>query len=94
MRVRSRERALVLLVCSGDDAADVALAASADLEVSLLQAEIDMQSGILHCEEHDYKTAYSYFFEAFEGYNSQDHEFAVRALKLMLLTKIMTNNVR
>jgi len=58
----------------------------------LLQAEIDMQSGILHCEEHDYKTAYSYFFEAFEGYNSQDHEFAVRALKLMLLTKIMTNN--
>lgn len=60
-----------------------------------MQAGLDLQSGILHAEEKDYGTAYSYFFETFENLETQvgetDKSEAINALKYMMLCKIMLN---
>ncbi|KAH7906002.1 hypothetical protein BJ138DRAFT_1163649 [Hygrophoropsis aurantiaca] len=56
-----------------------------------LQAALDLQSGVLHAEDKDYKTAYSYFFETFENMSAQDDPGALNALKYMLLCKMMLN---
>ncbi|KAK3897721.1 hypothetical protein C8A05DRAFT_38709 [Staphylotrichum tortipilum] len=58
----------------------------------LLQANLDMQSGMLHAEDKDFQTAYSYFIEALDGYHTQDEPArAQAALQYMLLCKIMLN---
>jgi 26S proteasome regulatory subunit N6 len=52
-------------------------------------------SGTLHCEEADYDTAYSYFLEAYEAYDSlEDKVSATRCLKYMLLCRILVVDPR
>lgn len=72
---------------------------------SSVQAELDLMSGILNANDKDFKTAYSYFFEAFENYQlhetkntdssieDDENSKSIKVLKYMLLCKIMIGNI-
>lgn len=61
--------------------------------IPMLQAEIDMMSGLISVDEKDYGTAYSYFYETFEGYRSMNQlDLAGAAFKFMLFSKVMAKN--
>lgn len=66
-------------------------AANATYCPPLLQSEIDFLGGVLCAEEKDYKTGFSYFYEAFETYTITNGygEDATKCLKNMILCKIM-----
>ena len=49
-----------------------------------------MMSGLIAADDKDYTTAYSYFYETFEGYRSMNEiTLAGNAFKFMLFSKIM-----
>lgn len=55
-------------------------------------AEIDLMSGILYAQDQDYKTSYSYFYEALEPLLAAKDSRAVLCFKYMLMCKVMSNN--
>lgn len=64
-------------------------AASSTYVPPALQADVDALSGTLHADEKDYRTAFSYFYEAFDALGALDPPRAAAALKHMLLCKVM-----
>lgn len=57
---------------------------------SVLQAEIEFVAGKIHQAEKDFKIAFSYFYEAFEGYHQiKEFEKASKIFVYMILAKIM-----
>lgn len=55
----------------------------------LLQGQLDIESGIIFNEEADYRTAGSYFSEAFDAFAGANDQRAIDALKYGLLCRIL-----
>merc|ERR1711869_175337 len=55
------------------------------------QAEIDIQSGLLHSINKNFK-AYSFYYEAFERLSSNDDPRTLSCLKYTLLCKILSGH--
>jgi 26S proteasome regulatory subunit N6 len=54
-----------------------------------VQADIDLLSGYIAAEEHDYPTGYSYFYEAYQGFNNMKSEKTKQILLYMMMCKIL-----
>ena len=56
-----------------------------------VQGQLDLQSGILHAsEEKDFKTAFSYFFEAFEGFDRSALDYSTKESYLLNILVLKT----
>lgn len=55
----------------------------------LLTAQIEMAAGTLATLNKDYEKAFSYFYEAFEGFDSSSDRRATKALVYMALSKVV-----
>merc|ERR1719412_1120621 len=56
----------------------------------LLTAQIEQASGVLACLTGDYKTAFSFFYEAFEGFDTAGDRSPEGALVYMVLSKTVS----
>eukprot|EP00826_Nyctotherus_ovalis_P002584 TRINITY_DN10521_c0_g1_i1.p1 TRINITY_DN10521_c0_g1~~TRINITY_DN10521_c0_g1_i1.p1 ORF type:complete len:355 (+),score=142.29 TRINITY_DN10521_c0_g1_i1:184-1248(+) len=54
-----------------------------------VQADIDLLSGYIAAEEHDYPTGYSYFYEAYQGFNNLKSDKTKQIILYMLMCKIL-----
>lgn len=55
----------------------------------LLQGQLDLESGIIFTEEKEYRTASSYFTEAFDAFSTAKDKRAIDSLKYGLLCRIL-----
>ncbi|KAL0232404.1 hypothetical protein PCE1_002745 [Barthelona sp. PCE] len=57
---------------------------------SELQAKLDFHNGLLHLEDEDFKSAASYFFESFDGFNViKQKDMAAESLIFVALSEIL-----